>query len=175
MPRQNAMTVARAAQDAVVTFLAWLCAAAFAAALVLIVLDIGFRFLGIGSLPWSIELTEYALYGIAFLGAPWVLSEGAHVRMDALLNVSPRPVVSVLNKVTTLIALSASLVLVYYGCASSYSAWEDQMVTRKILNYPEWIVLIPIPVSGLLLTAECLLILFGARRDAPAIPVASGL
>ena len=41
--------------------------------------------------PWANEVTEYALYLITLLTAPWLLRRGQHVRIDmALVLVPPR-------------------------------------------------------------------------------------
>lgn len=162
----------RAVHDRIIGALAAACALFFAVSLLLIVLDIAFRYFRIGSLPWSIEITEYALYAIAFLGAPWVLREHAHVRMDAIVRILPPLWASLVTAVTLVIGLGASLALVIFGIDASWSAWSDNMVTRKILDYPEWIVLLPIPVAGFLLAVEFVVQLAGGRgpeRDETAM------
>ena len=37
-----------------------------------------------GNMAWLHESVEYALYVGVFLGAPWVLRQGAHVRVDVV-------------------------------------------------------------------------------------------
>ena len=55
-----------------------------------VTLDVGLRNLGWGNLPWLIEVAEYTLFVSTFLAAPWVLSLGAHVRVDVLVSALPR-------------------------------------------------------------------------------------
>ena len=38
----------------------------------------------LGSIWWLYEGVEYSLYFGVFIGAPWVLNQGAHVRVDVL-------------------------------------------------------------------------------------------
>ena len=40
--------------------------------------------------PWAFDLSEYALVWITFLGAPWVLLQDRHVRIELLVDVLPR-------------------------------------------------------------------------------------
>ena len=66
-------------------------AGAVAAALLLGVLallvtgDVLARNLGLGTLPWIIEVSEYSLPLATFLVAPWLLHRNEHVRLDVLL------------------------------------------------------------------------------------------
>ena len=39
--------------------------------------------------PWANEVTEYALYLITLLTAPWLLRRGQHVRIDMVLAIVP--------------------------------------------------------------------------------------
>ena len=65
-------------------------ALAFIAALILLAMvlivtaDIVLRNLTRGGISWANEVTEYALYLITLLAAPWLLRRGQHVRLDIL-------------------------------------------------------------------------------------------
>ncbi|HEX6320919.1 MAG TPA: TRAP transporter small permease subunit, partial [Burkholderiales bacterium] len=61
--------------DALIDALALAAAALLCALVVLILIDVAARYLRLFSIPWSFEATEYMLYAITFLGAPWVLRE----------------------------------------------------------------------------------------------------
>ena len=64
---------------------------------------------------WVIELSEYALLYITFLGAAWVLKADGHVTVDlftALLNSRVRAICSL---VSFIVCVLVSLVLVVYG------------------------------------------------------------
>ena len=39
--------------------------------------------------PWSFDLSEYSLVWITFLGAPWVLLQDRHVRIEILIDALP--------------------------------------------------------------------------------------
>ena len=68
---------------------AWAAALLIGAMALLIAGDVGLRTAGWGSLPWSVEVAEYILFGATFLAAPWVLREGGHVRVDVLVRLLP--------------------------------------------------------------------------------------
>jgi TRAP-type C4-dicarboxylate transport system permease small subunit len=123
----------------------------------LMCLDIAIRNFRIGSLPWLIELTEYAMYAGTFLAAPWVLRLGSHVRVDALLVSLPKRAAVVIEQLVDLIGLAVALVLVYFGALAVFDAWATNLVARKTWNFEEWLLLLPIPLSGALLAIEFIL------------------
>ena len=41
--------------------------------------DVAVRYFAGGAIKWMLESSEYVLFGIAFLGAPWALREGAQI------------------------------------------------------------------------------------------------
>src|SRR3989304_4445116 len=51
--------------------------------------DVVARNLGLGTLPWIIEVSEYSLPLATFLVAPWLLSRSEHVRLDTLITALP--------------------------------------------------------------------------------------
>lgn len=125
--------------------------------IVLMCADIAIRNFRIGSLPFLLELTEYLLYAGTFLAAPWVLRQGAHVRVDAVLTALPKKVAIRLEQVVDVIGLCIALVLLYFGAYAVVDAWRGDLVARKTWNFDEWLLLLPIPVSALLLAVEFVL------------------
>lgn len=119
--------------------------------------DIALRNLRLGSLPFLLELTEYLLYAGTFLAAPWVLRQGAHVRVDAVLTALPKRSAVRLEQVIDLIGLGIALVMVWYGALAVIDAWRSDLVARKTWNFDEWLLLLPIPTGSLLLALEFVL------------------
>lgn len=73
------------------------------------------RALGAPSRLWVIEVSEYALLFITFLGAPYLLQLNRHVVMDLLINGlagTPRRVSQIVN---ALIGLLVCIILTYIG------------------------------------------------------------
>ncbi|TWT08664.1 TRAP transporter small permease [Reyranella sp. CPCC 100927] len=158
--------------EKLIGFLCTLFGLSLGAIIVLICLDVGLRDLGLGSLPWLIELTEYLMYAGTFLAAPWVLRQGSHVRVDILLVAVPKRLAVRLEQAVDLCGLLISLVLLYYGSAVVADAWRSGMVQYKTWYVPEWLLLLAIPVSAALLAAEFVLRVLRVRgvvRDDYAI------
>lgn len=133
---------------------------AYGAIAALMTVDIAVRSLGIGTLGWLTELTEYLLYASTFLAAAWVLRQGAHVRVDILLvHLGPRG--RTLDRATDVVGLAVALVLLGFGAAAVLEAWRAGAVQYRNWATPEWLLLLPLPVAGLLLGIEFILRLRG--------------
>lgn len=146
--------------DGCMEFLCALFGYALGAIAALMCLDILLRNLGLGSLPWLIELTEYLMYGGTFLAAPWVLRQGSHVRVDLLLVAIPSRHAVRLEQFVDAVGLTISAVMAIYGTGAVANAYATVMLQFKTWTVPEWILLLPIPVGCTLLAVEFLLRIF---------------
>lgn len=140
--------------ERIVDFLGHAAGFVFGIVAVLICLDIGIRYFGLGALAWVIELSEYLMYAAAFLGAPWVLRQNGHVALDLLTSKLPDRPARIVEILACLFGLLATIAMTIYGTAAVYGAWHDNMVTVKTWRYEEWLLLLPIPVSGVLMAVE---------------------
>ena len=122
-----------------------------------VTLDVVLRNMGWGNLPWLIEVAEYVLFASTFLAAPWVLSLGAHVRVDLLVSALPRPVASAVDTLVDGLGLAISLVLLYFGFSAAADANNIGSLIFKELVFPEWWLLSVIPISATLLAIEFVL------------------
>ena len=68
--------------------------------------------------PWLIDAIEYGLFTGTFLAAPWVLREGAHVRVDIVVTTLPPRGAALLETLADLIGLAVCLILLWYGRSS---------------------------------------------------------
>tara|TARA_R110000868_G_scaffold1253_14_gene9806 strand:- start:2097 stop:2660 length:564 start_codon:yes stop_codon:yes gene_type:complete len=122
-----------------------------------IALDLAIRRLGLGNMPWLYEVIEYVLYAGVFLAAPWVLREGAHVRVDLLLSALPRRVSRGLEKVLDVLGATVALALCYYGWRAGVEAFiGDSRQFKTLVVHDSWLMGI-FTVSLLLLAIEFLL------------------
>jgi TRAP-type C4-dicarboxylate transport system permease small subunit len=149
--------------ERILEFFCTVFALALGALILLMCVDIAIRNLRIGTLPWLLELTEYAMYAGTFLAAPWVLRLGSHVRVDAVLTALPKRHAVRFEQFVDLIGLGISLVLLYYGALAVIDAWSTDLVARKTWDFEEWLLLLPIPLAALLLAVEFVLRILRVR------------
>ena len=114
-----------------------------------ITLDVVGRNVGLGTLPWILEVSEYVLPLATFLVAPWLLYRNEHVRLDMLLNVWPR-----LGHITNVVGLAVSVVLVLYGVRTILNSANQGAMIFKSVVFPEWWLYVPVPLCFALLTIE---------------------
>ena len=111
--------------------------------------------------PAANELSEFALYLITMLSAPWLLRQGMHIRVDILLRAIPRQIAWAMEWCMDLVALACCLITFRY---SLQAVVESRAAGAQIIQtfvIPEWYVLAPLPLTFLLLTIE---VLFRIRR-----------
>jgi TRAP-type C4-dicarboxylate transport system permease small subunit len=121
-----------------------------------ITVDVMGRNVGLGTLPWILEVSEYVLPLATFLVAPWLLYRNEHVRLDILLHRWPG-----LGHLTNVIGLAVCLVLVWYGVLTIRNS--GGMVLKSVV-FPEWWLYVPVPVCFGLLAIEFIRRLALARR-----------
>lgn len=105
---------------------------------------------------WVIELSEYSLLYITFLGAAWVLKSEGHVRVDlvtATLGSKGRAICSFMS---FLVCLTVSIVLVVYGTRVTWAHFAKGIYNPTILEFPKSAVLLVIPVGGITLAIQSL-------------------
>jgi TRAP-type C4-dicarboxylate transport system permease small subunit len=129
----------------------------------LMCLDIGVRAFNLGALPWVIEVAEYLMYACTFIGAPWALRQGAHVRVDIFVSGLPPRGARFVDRVVDIIGLTISLILLVYGVLAVIDAWRGDMRAFKTWTYPEWVLLLAVPISCALLCVEFVLRFLGLR------------
>jgi TRAP-type transport system small permease protein len=114
-----------------------------------ITLDVVARNIGLGTVPWILEVSEYVLPLATFLVAPWLLYRNEHVRLDILLNVWPK-----LGHLCNAIGLAVCVVLVIYGVRTILNSADQGAMIFKSVVFPEWWLYVPVPICFALLTIE---------------------
>ena len=135
------------------------CGAASAAILGVVVLavcwDVFARNLGLPSLPWIVEVTEYSLPLATFLAAPWLMFRYEHVRLDLLSNTLSKANLARVERVAAAICLAVSLVIVWYSFKVLLDTKQINALVIKSLVFPEWYLFVPVPICFTLLALEC--------------------
>ncbi len=122
--------------------------------LMLICADVFVRNLWRGSIAWANEFSEYALYLMTLLAAPWLLNKGQHIRVDLLLRALPGRLAWLMEWAVDLSGLGCSLMLAWYGWASVRDSMATGALTMKTVAMPEWWLIVPLPLVFLLMALE---------------------
>ena len=124
------------------------------AMVVMVTADILLRNLTRTGFAWSNEVSEYALYVITLLTAPWLLRRGQHVRIDLVLTLVPVRVAWLMEAAADVLGFAVCLVMMRYGFKMTIDSAVLGSITIKNLVFPEWWLLWPLPVCFALLAAE---------------------
>ena len=124
------------------------------AMVVMVTADIVLRNLTRSGFPWANEVSEYALYVITLLTAPWLLRRGQHVRIDLVLTLVPARLAWLMEALSDVFGFAVCLVMMRYGLKMTIDSAVLGSITIKNLVFPEWWLLWPLPVCFALLAAE---------------------
>jgi len=113
--------------------------------------------LQLGSLWWLFGTVEYALFFGVFAAAPWVLQQGAHVRVDVLTANIPENLAIKLDVFINLAGATICLVLCVYGIRAGIIEFVDMTMPDKDLRIANWIIVSFFSLSFLLSATEFLL------------------
>jgi TRAP-type C4-dicarboxylate transport system permease small subunit len=116
--------------------------------------DVVMRNVGLGTITGMLEYCEYALFAATFLGAPWVLKQGAHVRVDVLLGVLPVRAARRLELAANLIGIAVCCVLLYYAVSEARQAYIENQRIIKMFIVPSWQIIAVVAISLALLAVE---------------------
>jgi TRAP-type C4-dicarboxylate transport system permease small subunit len=119
-----------------------------------VALNVIMRALNLGNLSWALEGSQYMLYGVTFLGAPWVLRSGGHISIDVFLQQMPQRAARALEMAANLSGMMVALVLFYYGTRATVESYRENVIIYFTLVFPEWWILWVMPLTGFCLVGE---------------------
>jgi len=103
---------------------------------------------------WSVEVCEYILFGIAFLGAPWLLKKGGHVSIDIVMSGFGPKAQRYLNIFSGVSGAVTSAVICYFSIVTAWNSYVSGVVVTKTLTIPKHYFLFMIALSYFLLFIE---------------------
>jgi C4-dicarboxylate transporter DctQ subunit len=103
---------------------------------------------------WSVEVSEYAMLYITFLGAAWLLREEGHVRVDIVLDLLKPRSQSLVNGITFLFGIIVCSVLAFYGTWITWLHYQKGLHTFTALKLLKWPFLSVIPFGSLMLIIQ---------------------
>ncbi len=102
--------------------------------------------------PWAFDLSEYALVWITFLGAPWVLLQDRHVRIEVLVDVLPARTQRIVGILVCALAALACAVLTWRTGIAAFDYIERNQMMPRIWRIPRIWPYAVLPIGSALLT-----------------------
>lgn len=114
------------------------------------------RTAGLGLIKGIIDLSEYSLFLIAILSAPWLVNIHGHIRVDILINQLSGRNRQHAERCINLFVLITLLIVLYYSFTVFLDSWRlNEMIYRE-LTFPDWWVQWQIPLAAFLICVELL-------------------
>ena len=135
---------------------------AFAAMIILsltifsVCLEIVMRYFFNRPLIWVVELTEYSLLYVTFLGAAWLLRQGGHVQVDILVNFMGERWRRRCAIFSAAMGMMVGIVLTVFGAVVTYDHLMRGMYKPTVLEFPTGVVLAAVPLGSLFLSTRFL-------------------
>jgi len=86
---------------------------------------------------WTVEVCEYFLFFITFLGAPWLLKVGGHVNIDVLSGQLGAKGRHVLGLFSSTVGVLISAVVSWYGMVTAWGCYQTNVMVTKTLTIPK--------------------------------------
>jgi TRAP-type C4-dicarboxylate transport system permease small subunit len=116
--------------------------------------EVTMRYFFIKPTGWVMDFSGYMQYVCVLLGSAWVLKIGSHTRMDILLNRFRPWVQTLLNLITSSIALVACAIFGWKGFEATWDAYQSGEFLYREVEVPLSILFAFIPFTFLLLCIQ---------------------
>ncbi|MGQ0682421.1 MAG: TRAP transporter small permease [Bradyrhizobium sp.] len=104
----------------------------------LIAVDVLLRATNIGSIKWSVDICEYILFISTYLGAPWLLRLGLHVRVDIVVQSLPKRFARRFEQFLDLSGVIVCCIMTYYGGLAAIDAYRLGLKQYKSITVADW-------------------------------------
>ncbi|MFI0474451.1 TRAP transporter small permease [Halomonas sp. HMF6819] len=122
--------------------------------MVAVVLSVVIRNLGLQPSAWFFLSTEYAMFYLTLLGAPWLVRQKGHVHIELLTSILPPAMLNILSRAVALVCVLVSVVLAWKGLDLFLLNIERSDYDVRAFFVPKWILTIVFPVSFTLMAVE---------------------
>lgn len=122
--------------------------------MVAVVLSVLIRNFGAQPPAWLFTSTEYSMFYLTLLGAPWLVREKGHVFVEVAISHLPATVLSVLSRIVMLVCAGIAFVLAWKGLELVISNIQGSDYDVRTYFIPMWIFTITYPISFGLMGVE---------------------
>lgn len=119
-----------------------------------VVVEVLLRYFFNISFFWVIEINEYILLYLPFLGAAWLLRSNGHITVDLLTDVLNFKMIKLLDVLIAIIGIIVSVVFVWFGSVETMELLEKGSRSSTVLEFPTAIVAAIIPLGSIVLLLE---------------------
>ncbi len=122
--------------------------------MVAIVLSVVIRNLGLQPSAFFFVSTEYGLFYLTLLGAPWLVREKGHVHIELLTAALPAAALNILSRGVSLLCVVVCLVLAWKGYELVQTNLLRSDYDVRAYFMPRWLLTIAYPISFTMMAIE---------------------
>lgn len=131
--------------------------------MVAVVLTVTLRNLGLQPAAWLFVSTEYFMFYLTLLGAPWLVRQRGHVHIEMLTATLPPAALQVVSRTVALLCVAVCLVLAWKGYDLVMTNLERRDFDVRAYFFPKWILTLAYPISFGMMAIEFARFVFGRR------------
>jgi len=128
-----------------------------------VVISVIQRNLGIQSWAWLFISTEYGMFYLTLLGAPWLVRKRGHVHIELLTASLPGRYLNAFSRLIALLAALICLIMALKGLELVMTNIERGDLDIRAYFFPTWILSLAFPISFALMTVEYARFVFGSE------------
>jgi TRAP-type C4-dicarboxylate transport system permease small subunit len=136
----------------------WVCGIIGTFMAFLIVADVILRMMKM-PIQWAFETTQWLSATMALLGGGYALLKGGHVSIDLVYKRFSLRTRAILDIFTSVLFYVLCFVLIWYGSIVAYESFLTKATTGAQLDPPMYLVELLIPIGGLLIGLQGIVIL----------------
>jgi TRAP-type C4-dicarboxylate transport system permease small subunit len=136
----------------------WICGIIGTGMAFLITADILMRMMKI-PIQWAFEMTQWLSATMALLGGGYALLRGGHVKIDLIYKRFPVRTRAILDIITSTLFYGLCLVLIWQGSIVAYESFLTKATTGAQLDPPMYIPQLLVPLGGLLIGLQGVVVL----------------
>jgi TRAP-type C4-dicarboxylate transport system permease small subunit len=151
--------------DAAIGTMAFLCGIILVFLMLSVCYDVIMRYVFNRPTSWVIEIAEYLLVYMTFLGAAWVLKQEGHVRVDALTMMLSHKAQAATGIISSVIGILVCLIIVWFGSIETWDTLERGVRNPSMLEFPKAPILAIIPVGSFFFMVQFIRRTFGFIKE----------
>jgi len=113
---------------------------------------------------WLFVSTEYGMFYLTLLGAPWLVRKRGHVHIELITATLPQRYLNIYSRLISLLAAVICAVLALKGYELMIMNLERGDLDVRAYFFPTWILSLAFPISFGLMTIEFLRLVWGSER-----------
>ena len=118
--------------------------------------EVVFRYFLRQPIIWVVEVTEYIMVQITFVGSAWLLRKEGHVTVDVVTSRLSKKNQSLFLGMTSAVCFVTFVAITWWSFVATWGAYREHLYIPKQLGMPKFLVMLVIPFGSFMLAGQFL-------------------